>query len=281
MKPTNRIDPRLLAGAVVLALSFLPLFLLSPVAKESTDVRATSARKTGVGEQPLISHAEDGGPAASPAIVSRGETAPDVPAIPSSSAAMKALPTSEQQSLWSAFSEARRSIQTLAPHEAAMERNQGVHHFAQNPGQRLTARFLDQGARVESGRGDVGWSATFTSPGLPAATGVTAKGTKIEYLRGTVTEWFENQPGGFEHGYVVHRPLDTGKELRVAVQIDGLQVDASPESSASMHLSDQNGEPRLCYDKLLAWDAAGSPLPARMEARPEGIDLVVNVATAR
>ncbi|RYD64084.1 MAG: hypothetical protein EOP83_10610, partial [Verrucomicrobiaceae bacterium] len=191
------------------------------------------------------------------------------------------MPASEQQSLWSAFSEARRSIQTLTPHEAALERNWGVHHFAQNPGQRLTARFLDQGARVESGRGDVGWSATFTSPGLPAATEVTATGTKIEYLRGAVTEWFNNQPEGFEHGYVVHRPLDTGEELRVSVQVDGLQVDVSPESPGSMHLSDQHGEPRLCYDKLLAWDDAGAPLPARMEAGPGGIDLVIGVATAR
>lgn len=280
MKPTNRIDPRLLAGAVVLALSSLPLFFLSPVAKESTDVRPTSVRKTGAGERPPIYRPEKGEAATSPSIVSRGETAPDAPPIPSSSAAMKALPTGEQESLWSAFSEARRSIQTLAPHEAALERNRGVHHFAQNPGQRLTARFLDQGARVESGRGDVGWSATFTSPGLPAATEVTAKGTKIEYLRGTVTEWFENQAEGFEHGYVVHRPLDTGKELRLSVQVEGLQADVSPESPGSMHLSDQNGETRLCYDKLLAWDATGSPLPARMEARPEGIDLVINVATA-
>ena len=134
---------------------------------------------------------------------------------------------------------------------------------------------------MESGRGNVGWSATFTSPGLPAATEVTATGTRIEYLRGTVTEWFDNQPEGLEHGYVVHRPLDTNNELRVSVQVDGLKVNFSPESSGSMHLSDQNGEQRLCYDKLLAWDAAGAPLPARMEAGIGGIDLVIGVATAR
>lgn len=280
MKSTIRIGLRVLAGAIVLAVLSVSLFL-APTDEESPEARAATPGDLGAAHGfSMLPLPGEGEIVASPAAAAHEDTkAGATLATPAGDA--KSLPQDEQHSLWAAYSEARRGIQTLTLHEAAMDRNQAVRYFAQNPGQRITARFLDQGARIESGRGDVGWSATFTTPSLPTATALTAAGTRAEYLRGAVTEWFDNRNEGIEHGFVVREPLQTGDELRVTVQVDGLHAEIPGESPGSVHLFDDHGEPRLCYDKLLAWDATGSALPARMEAGPDGIDLVIGVATAR
>lgn len=62
------------------------------------------------------------------------------------------LEEAEQASLWKTFSEARRKIELLTETQVSLPINQGVRLFAQHPGQKLTARFLDDGVRIQSGR---------------------------------------------------------------------------------------------------------------------------------
>jgi hypothetical protein len=80
---------------------------------------------------------------------------------PAKDAALKALPSAEQQSLWKAFAEARHAVDTLTDTEKSLPQNQGVAYFAHNPGQKVIARFLaDGGVRLGSGLRDHEWQAT-------------------------------------------------------------------------------------------------------------------------
>lgn len=61
------------------------------------------------------------------------------------------LPQTEQASLWKAFSDARHAIRPLTDRQKELEQNEGVKYFAQNPCNQLTARFMDNGVKFESG----------------------------------------------------------------------------------------------------------------------------------
>ncbi len=136
-----------------------------------------------------------------------------------------------EQALWSAFSDARHQVQSLTQEESAMAHNKGVRFFAANPGQQLTARFLDEAVRIESGAGG-SWQGemqlTAISKGeralaLPKPSAPHAKGSRVEYQRGSVVEWYENMPEGFEHGYVIQEPVADGDApLRVEVRMHGM-----------------------------------------------------------
>jgi len=192
---------------------------------------------------------------------------------PDPSFATPKLKQDEQASLWKAFSEARREVTALNDHEASLPFNQGVRLFAQNPGQKLTARFLDNGVRIQSGRAKSEWQTTFTATNLPPATSITTSGTRVEYQRGSVIEWYDNKPEGIEQGFIVTQPLSQVGELRVEVNVNGLS--ASSSDHTTIQLSNHSNQTMLSYSKLLAWDAHGKPLPATMQATPTGIALVV------
>jgi hypothetical protein len=61
------------------------------------------------------------------------------------------VPETEQQSLWRAFSEARRTIYPLTEGQRVQEINEGVHFFAQNPNNQIVMRFMDHGVKLGSG----------------------------------------------------------------------------------------------------------------------------------
>jgi hypothetical protein len=84
---------------------------------------------------------------------------------------------------------------------------------------------------------------------------------RLEYRRAGMTEWYVNGPEGLEFGFdVLERPAGDGW-LSFRLGLQGL--DASAER-ASVLLS-QGDAPRLRVDRLLAWDADGRGLVARME----------------
>ncbi len=179
----------------------------------------------------------------------------------------------EQQSLWRAFSEARHAVVGLTPGEAAMPTNHGVLYFAQNPGQKICARFLQDSVRITSGRRGDEWQVSFRPLDLPEAARVVSSAARVEYQRDTITEWFENRPEGIDHGFTVREPVTPGDQLRIELGIEGAACEAGPEGS--IILRDDSGKALLSYAKPHAWDATGRPLPARMEPVPGGIGLFV------
>jgi hypothetical protein len=107
--------------------------------------------------------------------------------------------------------------------------------------------------------------------------------------KSAITEWYENRAEGIEQGFTIEaRPvrsvevganeplqmlLGVSGDLRARVKDDGQQIE----------LVDKQGKGALSYSKLVAQDADGKPLAARMEASADGreIALVVEDAGAR
>jgi len=203
------------------------------------------------------------------------------------------LEKSEQQSLHAAFRAARLAVQLLTSRESEMERNQGVRLFASNPGQKLTARFLDGAVRIESGRG-AAWAGTFRFVGeIDADTGpmVSAIGdNRVEYAHpGGVTEWYTNRADGIEHGFSMRqRPpsaADT-EEMCVEIALTGLTArPAGPVApngvvKALEFVDPATGAAVLHYGGLKVWDNTGRELPARMTAGEGTFSLMIADAGA-
>jgi hypothetical protein len=180
------------------------------------------------------------------------------------------------ESLWAAVSAARHAVEKVGEREGEMEWNKGARYFAANPGQDLTARFLDEGVRLGSGRSG-GWSATMRFRGTPGTLPETA-GDRVDYHHEEgLTEWYVNRPQGIEHGFTVHRrPREAEGELRLAMALEGLAVlDVGDEGQGLEFVDEASGRAVVRYDGLKAWDATGRTLAARMESEPEGWALVV------
>jgi hypothetical protein len=83
---------------------------------------------------------------------------------------------------------------------------------SENPGQHFGARFLPTG--VEVGTGNSRWGLGLAAIGLgdalaavPAAIPVT-EANRVDYRRGSITEWYRNGPAGLEQGFTLaERPV--------------------------------------------------------------------------
>lgn len=181
-------------------------------------------------------------------------------------------------SLWSALSAARHEVEAISEEHASLAQNHGVHLFAQNPGNQFTMRFLDESVRIASGRSDSRWQADVSVPGLPPAREIVYEGGRVEYDRGSIIEWYENRPGGLQQGFIVREPQSADGTIRVEIAMEGLLPRAAGDDV--IHLLDTNGGEILSYSELLAWDATGRELPAKMEALADGVALVVSTMGA-
>lgn len=91
-----------------------------------------------------------------------------------------------------------------------------------------------------------------------------------------VVEWWENEPGGLEHGYVVERALgsvEEGEELRFDLAMRS-PYEATLEGEEIV-FRDEAGGRAMTYDKLVVSDAEGRLLPAKLElgiAPAEGLE---------
>jgi hypothetical protein len=196
--------------------------------------------------------------------------------------ALEALPKTEQESLWSAFAAARRAVQPLSAHEASLPHNAGVRYFAQNPGQKLTARFLDGGTRIESGRGGT-WAATLSLVGASDTRPVLSQG-RVEYRHANgITEWYENRSEGLEHAFIVSKRLDeSAPKLHLSLEVEGVEsyLDEGDRAGTATFVDPSTGGAVLCYGALKVWDATGSELAAHYETNPLGLNIVVADAGA-
>jgi hypothetical protein len=110
---------------------------------------------------------------------------------------------------------------------------------------------------------------------------LTSSDNRVELRRDGLVEWYVNGPAGFQHGFTLHErpaPTDDGA-LVVGLGVHGdysVSVNASTDAAT---LTSERG-PRLRYAGLVAYDADGRELPARMEASTSGLRLVVDDAGA-
>lgn len=109
-----------------------------------------------------------------------------------------------------------------------------------------------------------------------------AAGNRIQYQRGTLTEWYVNGPLGLEQGFTISRPpgQSHGKELTIELALSGNLV-AFKDDDQQVTLKDGAGKARLRYSGLQAQDSTGRKLAARLEVQQQRLLLRVNDRNAR
>ena len=92
---------------------------------------------------------------------------------------------------------------------------------------------------------------------------------------GDVIEWFRATPAGLEQGWTVAAaPAD----LELVVAFDGSVGAVDADGRGATLVADDGS--RWRYDGLAAWDARGDVVPAKMDARDEGIVVTVDTRGA-
>ena len=133
---------------------------------------------------------------------------------------------------------------------------------------------------------------------VPPVVSRQVKDNRIEYKRSSnlqsaiknqqFVEWYENRAEGIEQGFTLNeRPerndgVAPDEPLRVSLAVTG-DLRARTKDEGTIELAKADGSGALSYSKLIAQDADGRQLSARMEARADGreIALVVEDAGAR
>src|SRR6202162_5360755 len=179
-------------------------------------------------------------------------------------------------------------------------------YLAKNPAQNLTAQFSAAEVRLKSSQGEdkeavlklrgygYGKSVVALSSGLTTVTGNRVEITRstqeahfsrssgrehLKASRAQITEWYLNTKDGIEQGFTLERPpavRPSDAPLRVTMIASGKVKVTPAKSGCAVELRNANGEPWLRYDHLVATDARGHELPARMEVLGREISLVVD-----
>jgi hypothetical protein len=101
--------------------------------------------------------------------------------------------------------------------------------------------------------------------------------TEVSYDWGDVTEWYRTVPEGIEHGYTIEAPISATDDLIVTVDV----VDGTPTLVGADIVSiSRPGASAVWYSGLIAFDAAGTDLPAEMAVVDGVIELRVDTTGA-
>ena len=102
-----------------------------------------------------------------------------------------------------------------------------------------------------------------------------AIGSRVEYRRAGMVEWYENLSGGVEQGFTLTtRPAGAGP-LRIAGRISDELRARVGEGGEAASFVDRSGTLVLHYGSLAAWDARGRKLHARLEVRDGALAIEV------
>jgi len=103
----------------------------------------------------------------------------------------------------------------------------------------------------------------FVERGDPAV-----RGNRVEIDRGDVTEWYVNGPFGLQQGFTVAEAPTEHQDGPLVLELAAPDEWAARIDPDGRGLSwcDPNGTATLSYTGLIAVDARGEPLPARLEA---------------
>jgi hypothetical protein len=149
-----------------------------------------------------------------------------------------------------------------------------------NDAQRLSMEFDAHEARLTHPDGSVGFHLAGYGYGdnlkTPAAPKLAGDGTRLEYSRGDLTEWYVNGRQGLEQGFTLaQKPTggSKGQPLTISIGVTG-DLALSQQDGAVLLKSAESTV--LRYGGLSAHDARGRTIPAHMEARNNEIRLVVD-----
>ncbi len=220
--------------------------------------------------------------------ISSNKTFSKVPPLaavkPPQPTSFQSIGTDEQQSLWKVFHEARYMIASPNEHQSAMPENKGVRHFMANPSQDLTLRFLDSGARLQSGQSGKEWAGTLRLKTIAVTAPTQVGATRVEYRHPSITEWYENRREGLEHGFTLNQRPAQAREsgsLNLEVELIGLTAKTDPSAEDALRFEDAATGAVARYSHLKAWDADGKVLSARMETKDSLIAIHVEDSNAR
>jgi hypothetical protein len=151
----------------------------------------------------------------------------------------------------------------------------------------LAADFTVDGVRVQAGPAHwrlslVGYGYS-DEPPAPEAVRPHAAGNRVEYRRGSLTEWYANGPLGLEQGFTITAPPANGGAgpLTFAFALSGNLGAAVSENGRDLLLSRSDKAPILRYRGLTAYDATGRGLPAWLQVEGQRLSLRVDDRDAR
>ena len=207
------------------------------------------------------------------------------------------LPPGVSPGWWAAVQEdIRRSEYHITWQERTYLEDLEAAYQVPNRAHNLRTYFTPQGIRViprvfEGESPPWEWGLTLTGYGYAGQVGqvapviLNANGNRIEYRRGPLTEWYLNDERGLEQGFTLREPPPgSGEQVVLELALGG---DLTPHlaSEGEIEFTTAGGVTVLRYSDLLATDATGRRLPARMELARIGdgqyaIRLIVDAAGA-
>jgi hypothetical protein len=163
----------------------------------------------------------------------------------------------------------------------------GQGYRAANPAQHFNVEFDASGARLMHSKG----STTFRFLGYgygenlrgPVPARPEAGGSRVEYRRGPLTEWYSNGPDALEQGFTLERrpgQAEGGEPLVIALAVEG-ELSPVLDQSRSAVLLESEGRIILRYAGLRAWDAEGRPAKAWLDVRGREVRLVIEDRDAK
>ena len=114
----------------------------------------------------------------------------------------------------------------------------------------------------------------------PDAATVRVTNDRAELDHGRLREWFVNEERGLEQGWTIASAPSGVEPLWIGLEVGGdfsLRID---EGGRSGRFVDATGELRLCYTGLMAFDATGRELEARLAPSPHGAGIAIDDAGA-
>ncbi|MFT7485533.1 MAG: hypothetical protein ACI9F9_001383 [Candidatus Paceibacteria bacterium] len=175
-----------------------------------------------------------------------------------------------------------------ANRHAAFEVEDG--YQARNPGQAWITRFDGRGFLTVPDVGDWTWGLDLVSYGwgddarvVSTPQGISTKRGRVAYAWDEqLTEWYENDMRGLEHGYTVfERPEGSDGLLGLELAIRGELSPVVSPNGRDVRFESASGATALNYAGLTVFDATGAELSAGFEVTNNGLRLVVQDAEAR
>jgi len=167
---------------------------------------------------------------------------------------------------------------------AARRNRTGLH--VDNSRNGLAVDFTSSGVALQSGASRWGMRLLAYGYGdeLQPVFGVSpqAKLNRVEYRRGTLTEWYVNGPAGLEQGFTLSEApgKSNGEPLTIALALSGDQRATLEKNQKGLWLA-SGDKANLHYGGLSAYDANGKELRAWLELRGEQLRLRVEDGQAR
>src|SRR5579872_2876096 len=145
---------------------------------------------------------------------------------------------------------------------------------AKNVHQSFTAEFTSDGVEVRAGAAH--WRMALSAYGYGSALKAVehanphTDSNRVEYRRGSMTEWYVNGPEGLEQGFTLKQAPQQklhGQPLTVTLALSGDLEALADAGDTSLTLRTNRSQPVLRYAGLTASDARGRDLPSHIELK--------------